>query len=78
MTECSLLNLHLRNVICSDSPVLWIRVDPDMLLIRSLDVQQPDFQWQYQGGVHINHFWSYDSFCGVGAFSYDVSSLITL
>ena len=32
-----------------DSPVLWIRVDPDMLLIRSLDIQQPDFQWQYQG-----------------------------
>ena len=31
-----------------DSPVLWIRVDPDMLLIRSLDIQQPDFQWQYQ------------------------------
>lgn len=32
----------------SDSPVLWIRIDPDMQLIRSLDIQQPDFQWQYQ------------------------------
>ena len=31
-----------------DSPVLWIRVDPDMQLVRSLDIQQPDFQWQYQ------------------------------
>ena len=31
-----------------DSPVLWIRVDPDMQLIRSVDIAQPDFQWQYQ------------------------------
>ena len=31
-----------------DSPVLWIRLDPDMTLIRSLDIVQPDFQWQYQ------------------------------
>jgi len=31
-----------------DSPVLWIRVDPDMQLVRSLDILQPDFQWQYQ------------------------------
>ena len=31
-----------------DSPVLWIRVDPDMQLIRSIEIAQPDFQWQYQ------------------------------
>jgi len=31
-----------------DSPVLWIRLDPDFTLIRSVDIQQPDFQWQYQ------------------------------
>ncbi|XP_065577950.1 transcription initiation factor TFIID subunit 2-like isoform X2 [Artemia franciscana] len=31
-----------------DSPVLWIRMDPDMSLIRSCEVHQPDFQWQYQ------------------------------
>ena len=34
--------------IFSDSPVLWIRVDPDMQLIRSVEILQPDFQWQYQ------------------------------
>ena len=28
--------------------MLWIRVDPDMQLVRSLDIKQPDFQWQYQ------------------------------
>lgn len=28
--------------------MLWIRVDPDMQLVRSLDILQPDFQWQYQ------------------------------
>jgi len=31
-----------------DSPVLWIRLDPDFTLIRSVDIEQPDFQWQYQ------------------------------
>ena len=31
-----------------DSPVLWIRLDPDFTLIRSVDITQPDFQWQYQ------------------------------
>ncbi|XP_037931409.1 transcription initiation factor TFIID subunit 2 [Teleopsis dalmanni] len=31
-----------------DSPVLWIRLDPEMILIRDLLIEQPDFQWQYQ------------------------------
>jgi len=31
-----------------DSPVLWIRLDPDFTLIRSVEITQPDFQWQYQ------------------------------
>ena len=31
-----------------DSPVLWIRLDPEFTLIRSIEVEQPDFQWQYQ------------------------------
>ncbi|XP_004530837.1 transcription initiation factor TFIID subunit 2 isoform X1 [Ceratitis capitata] len=31
-----------------DSPVLWIRLDPEMILIRDLNIEQPDFQWQYQ------------------------------
>ncbi len=28
--------------------MLWIRIDPDMQLIRSVVIRQPDFQWQYQ------------------------------
>lgn len=32
----------------SDSPVLWIRLDPEMILIRDLNIEQPDFQWQFQ------------------------------
>lgn len=32
----------------ADSPVLWIRLDPEMTLIRAVDTRQPDFQWQYQ------------------------------
>ncbi|EDW04189.1 transcription initiation factor TFIID subunit 2 [Drosophila grimshawi] len=31
-----------------DSPVLWVRIDPEMILLRDLIVEQPDFQWQYQ------------------------------
>ena len=32
----------------ADSPVLWIRLDPEMTLIRAVDTRQPDFQWQFQ------------------------------
>lgn len=32
----------------NDSPVLWIRVDPDMQLMRQVIFEQPDYQWQYQ------------------------------
>uniref|UniRef100_A0A023F4P3 Transcription initiation factor TFIID subunit 2 n=1 Tax=Triatoma infestans TaxID=30076 RepID=A0A023F4P3_TRIIF len=32
----------------SDSPVLWIRLDPDMTLVRACQIEQPDYQWQYQ------------------------------
>lgn len=31
-----------------DSPVLWIRIDPDMQLLRQVALEQPDYQWQYQ------------------------------
>lgn len=31
-----------------DSPVLWIRLDPEMTILRSTNVEQPDFQWQFQ------------------------------
>ena len=31
-----------------DSPVLWIRVDPDMQLLRQVVLEQPDYQWQSQ------------------------------
>lgn len=32
----------------ADSPVLWIRIDPEMLLLRQVVIEQPDYQWQYQ------------------------------
>lgn len=44
----SATDFKVQALFFSDSPVLWIRLDPDMQLIRSLDIQQPDFQWQYQ------------------------------
>ncbi|WKY07895.1 hypothetical protein Q1695_007411 [Nippostrongylus brasiliensis] len=30
-----------------DSPVLWIRIDPELHLIRNLMINQPDYQWEY-------------------------------
>ncbi|XP_078698884.1 transcription initiation factor TFIID subunit 2-like [Branchiostoma floridae x Branchiostoma belcheri] len=32
----------------ADSPVLWIRIDPQLTLVRKVEWQQPDFMWQYQ------------------------------
>ena len=28
--------------------MLWLRLDPDITLIRSTNIEQPDYQWQYQ------------------------------
>lgn len=35
-------------VFFSDSPVLWVRLDPEISLLRSTIISQPDYQWQYQ------------------------------
>ena len=31
----------------SDSPVLWLRIDPEMTLYRHITLEQPDWMWQY-------------------------------
>lgn len=28
--------------------MLWIRLDPEMTLLRYVVIEQPDYQWQYQ------------------------------
>lgn len=41
--------LRCTCLICSaDSPVLWIRLDTEMTLLRCIVIEQPDYQWQYQ------------------------------
>lgn len=30
----------------TDSPILWIRIDPDLRLLREIKFDQPDYQWQ--------------------------------
>jgi transcription initiation factor TFIID subunit 2 len=40
--------LVLNSFFCSESPVLWIRLDPEMTLLRACFIEQPDFQWQFQ------------------------------
>lgn len=32
----------------NDSPILWIRIDPDMRILRDIKFEQPDHQWQHQ------------------------------
>ncbi|GAB6030287.1 Transcription initiation factor TFIID subunit 2 [Chamberlinius hualienensis] len=32
----------------AESPILWIRIDPEMSLLREVLFEQPDYQWQYQ------------------------------
>ncbi len=32
----------------NSTPILWIKVDPNMLWIRSISLQQPDYQWVEQ------------------------------
>lgn len=34
--------------ISAESPVLWLRVDPEMTLLRKVTWEQPDYMWQYQ------------------------------
>ena len=36
------------NVMDPDSPVLWIRIDPEVNVPRIVNFQQPDYMWQYQ------------------------------
>ena len=31
----------------ADSPVLWLRIDPEMSMLRQVTLEQPDFMWQY-------------------------------
>ena len=39
---------HIDWTSSADSPVLWLRVDKDMNLLRSVSWEQPDYMWQYQ------------------------------
>ncbi len=31
----------------ADSPVLWLRVDPEMSMLRHVTLEQPDIMWQF-------------------------------
>ncbi|EZA62441.1 Transcription initiation factor TFIID subunit [Ooceraea biroi] len=34
--------------VMDDSPVLWIRLDTEITIMRAVQIEQPDYQWQYQ------------------------------
>lgn len=36
------------NAMDPDSPVLWLRIDPDLNVLRRVNCEQPDYMWQYQ------------------------------
>lgn len=42
------VDMDLSMMDSHDSPVLWIRIDPDMQILRQVVFEQPDYQWQYQ------------------------------
>jgi len=42
------VDMDLNQTIDTDSPVLWIRIDPDMTWMRKVSLEQPDYMWQYQ------------------------------
>eukprot|EP00794_Sanderia_malayensis_P014061 gene14062-15527_t len=42
------VDMDLNQTVDSDSPVLWLRIDPDMTWARQVFLQQPDYMWQYQ------------------------------
>lgn len=42
------VDMDLSATFDTDSPVLWIRIDPDMTWPRLVSLQQPDYMWQYQ------------------------------
>ena len=41
-------NVIFLVIFSADSPVLWLRIDPDMNLLSHVTWEQPDFMWQYQ------------------------------
>lgn len=32
----------------ADSPLVWIRIDPNVSVLRKAEFEQADFMWQYQ------------------------------
>jgi transcription initiation factor TFIID subunit 2 len=42
------VDMDLSMMDSHDSPVLWIRIDPDMQILRQIIFTQPDYNWQYQ------------------------------
>lgn len=42
------VDMDLSMMDSHDSPVLWIRIDPDMQILRQIVFSQPDYNWQYQ------------------------------
>lgn len=42
------LTMCASDTFSADSPLLWIRIDPDMSVLRKVELAQADFMWQYQ------------------------------
>lgn len=45
---CTGEEVDMDLTVMDESPVLWIRLDPEMTIMRSCNIEQPDFQWQFQ------------------------------
>jgi len=41
------IDMDLVSMEQTDSPILWIRIDSAMTILRQVNIEQPDYQWQY-------------------------------
>ena len=42
------IDIDLNQYNDTDSPILWLRVDPEMKLIREIEIKQEGYQWQME------------------------------
>jgi transcription initiation factor TFIID subunit 2 len=42
------IDIDLTQINDTDSPILWFRIDPEMKLIREIEIKQEGYQWQME------------------------------
>lgn len=61
-------NASLTDPHSNDTPLLWIRIDPDLDFLRTVVFRQPDFMWQHQLELERDVLAQYEAVRGLRAF----------